>query len=156
MARQRRVEPDAICSIEGCDESERCMRLCSFHYVRSRADIPADLPRLIRERGTGSHNRDGYLQVKIRGKRYFLHRVAMEEILGRPLLPNETVHHRNGIRDDNRPENLELWVHQQPRGQRASDLVDFIVEMYPEQVLAKLLETWQKDPARRIRRGIRG
>jgi hypothetical protein len=34
----------------------------------------------------------------------------MEEIMGRHLLPDETVHHRNGVKDDNQPENLELWV----------------------------------------------
>lgn len=51
----------------------------------------------------------------------FEHVVVMEAILGRRLRPNERVHHRNGRRDDNRPENLELWRLKDPPGVRASD-----------------------------------
>jgi len=47
----------------------------------------------------------------------------MEKQLGRQLWDGENVHHRNGVRSDNRPENLELWVVRQPAGQRPEDLV---------------------------------
>lgn len=53
----------------------------------------------------------------------------MEDALCRYLLPDESVHHLNGVKDDNRLENLELWVRPQPSGIRASDAVNWAKEI---------------------------
>jgi hypothetical protein len=86
----------------------------------------------------------GYMLVDVRvfypelmkyypGRRYLPEHVAViVKKLGRPLFAGENVHHKNGVRDDNRPENLELWVSSQPSGQRVEDLV-----MWAKQVLAR-------------------
>jgi hypothetical protein len=51
------------------------------------------------------------------------HVLVMSELLGRPLWPGESVHHRNLIKSDNRPENLELWTSHQPKGARVADML---------------------------------
>ena len=51
---------------------------------------------------------NGYLATRIDGRYVGIHRLIMGGILGRPLRDDEIIHHLNGIRDDNRPENLAV------------------------------------------------
>jgi hypothetical protein len=130
----QRTKREAQCSIDGCEKPTRARTWCGMHYERWKKHGD---PLLVVKRPNGTIWKDpetGYLYQFGR----LQHRIVMEGVLGRPLRPTESVHHKNGIRDDNRPENLELWVKPQLAGQRVEDLVAFVVENYPEAVEAVL------------------
>lgn len=141
----------AICNIDGCDRSAVTRGMCSAHYGRWRrlGDALAGGAMLRRQNIGGKQvDNQGYVfwvdgthPMAIKSKRVYEHRVVVSEKIGRDLLSGENVHHKNGDRADNRPENLELWVTMQPAGQRPRDLVAFanqILNRYTDEVLAAL------------------
>jgi len=115
------------------DKNER-KKIKSRIYARLRKGIPLDLPLLKAPNGSGTMSR-GYKYFNMKDHpnsckdgRIGEHTLIMSKFLGRPLFKSENVHHKNGIRDDNRIENVELWNKSQPAGQRVKDRLIYYKE----------------------------
>lgn len=81
--------------------------------------------------GTRYHDKHGgYVKIVTEGGRLMKeHRYVIEQMLGRPLLPDETVHHKNGVRNDNRLENLELRVDSHGQGITVEEALAWAAEI---------------------------
>lgn len=134
-----RAQPDYVrpidrvdwprCSVDGCGKPKLVHGLCSMHHERVKKYGDPHFTKHHRAPGEWRPTREGYLSRHVNGEKQLQHRLVMEEHLGRPLWPDETVHHKNGDRADNRLQNLELWSKWQPAGQRVEDKIAWAREI---------------------------
>lgn len=122
---------------QDCEERRSTKRnlcdRCSGYFYRTRRHRDKNLQ--VKEKapnGSGCLRKDGYIVVLQNKKRRTQHSVFMEKHLGRSLKKNESVHHKNGIRHDNRIENLELWSGTHPSGSRVEDKIEWAKEFLKE------------------------
>ncbi len=130
----RRRRGRRTCSSEGCALPVRSHGLCGRHDEERRRRALGK--RKNRPYGSGSITEQGYRLIykpghpnATRAGLILEHRWVMSTMLGRPLRKNEEVHHRNGDRQDNGPDNLELWSTSQPKGQRIEEKLKWAREI---------------------------
>lgn len=111
--------------------------------------------------GTKSRQRGGYIAVKLQRDDPLFgmasngwvqeHRYVMAVHLDRELRSDEVVHHINNIKNDNRIENLEIWIKGHPNGASASDLLRERLSTMPIVDLAEFIRQHRPELVHHIR-----
>lgn len=125
-----------ICKIEGCGKNHSALGFCPMHYARFKKKNKVPLLDKQKVFKKGWHlDKDGYKHIIVDGKHKREHRVVMENKIGRKLTRSEVVHHINGIKTDNRIENLQIISFSKHTSMHQSTI--------PEEVKQKAVELYK-------------
>lgn len=116
-----------LCKIDDCTSSAESWGMCGKHYMRTKryGDANYVTPEEIRRANNrtaqiASSNPKKSTYKKLHGKHE--HRVIAEQKIGRALLSNEHVHHIDGDKHNNHPNNLEVLLHSEHARLHAKDV----------------------------------